>query len=389
MSDWTKRNARALLEEFQAHGLATGLHIRDFRGEDLRGQVFAAADSLAGADFRDADLTDAQFAGGVDLTGADLSNCRLVGARLDRATLTGADLTGARLDYASLIGADLRDATLDGTTWHRARLAGARLPDDALLDGWGVARPSSQPRLEISPNLGSVADLAWHPSGELLAVAREAGVEIWDLRSSTTLATLKGHTDWVYAVAWSPDGTHLATAGDDRVARIWDPTTGTTLATLTGHTGPVQAVAWSPDGTHLATAGTDGMREWSVGERRRPRWWWRILPRRLHEGLVATTRIDAEHIVTAGAGLSAASFSPDGTAVALGLDDGSVAVWSTTAPADSPTVRLLALPDSGWAAFYGEHRYRLEGDPAGRFWWRSGLCRFEPGELDGYGVERI
>jgi hypothetical protein len=43
----------------------------------------------------------------------------------------------------------------------------------------------------------------------------------------------------------------------------------------------------------------------------------------------------------------------------------------------------------GWVAFQGDHRYPLSGDPAGRFWWSAGLCRFEPGELDGYGVERV
>jgi hypothetical protein len=37
----------------------------------------------------------------------------------------------------------------------------------------------------------------------------------------------------------------------------------------------------------------------------------------------------------------------------------------------------------------GEHQYKLHGNPARRFWWSSGLCRFEPGELDGYGVERL
>lgn len=50
---------------------------------------------------------------------------------------------------------------------------------------------------------------------------------------------------------------------------------------------------------------------------------------------------------------------------------------------------LISLPGGGWAAFWEEHCYRLHGDPAGRFWWTAGLCRFEPGELDGYGVERL
>ena len=59
-------------------------------------------------------------------------------------------------------------------------------------------------------------------------------------------------------VAFSPDGTLLATASNDHTARIWDTATGTTRTTLTGHTGPVNGVAFSPDGTLLATAAGDG-----------------------------------------------------------------------------------------------------------------------------------
>jgi WD40 repeat protein len=53
----------------------------------------------------------------------------------------------------------------------------------------------------------------------------------------------------VTSVAWSPDGTRLATTSNDATVRLWNPTTGHTTATLTGHTDRVTAVAWSPDGT--------------------------------------------------------------------------------------------------------------------------------------------
>ena len=43
---------------------------------------------------------------------------------------------------------------------------------------------------------------------------------------------------------------------------------------------------------------------------------------------------------------------------------------------------LLALPDGGWAVLMPEGPYKLVGNPAGRFWWLAGLCRFKPGELD-------
>jgi WD40 repeat protein len=81
-------------------------------------------------------------------------------------------------------------------------------------------------------------------------------VWIWDPDTGThTFLTV--HTDWVNALAWSPDGTQLASAGADKLVRIWNPDTGT-YTTLAGHSRWVTALAWSPDGTRLASADDDG-----------------------------------------------------------------------------------------------------------------------------------
>ena len=69
----------------------------------------------------------------------------------------------------------------------------------------------------------------------------------------TPRAALTGHHGPVRAVAIAPDGTWLATGGDDGTVRTW-AADGTPRATLTGHDGWVHAVAIAPDGTWLATA---------------------------------------------------------------------------------------------------------------------------------------
>jgi WD40 repeat protein len=89
---------------------------------------------------------------------------------------------------------------------------------------------------------------------------------LWDTRTGKPIATLTGHTDLVEAVAFSPDGTTLATASNDHTARLWNARTGKPIATLTGHTDLVEAVAFSPDGTTLATASNDHTaRLWNAG----------------------------------------------------------------------------------------------------------------------------
>jgi hypothetical protein len=87
---------------------------------------------------------------------------------------------------------------------------------------------------------------------------------VWDAATAEPLHHLSGRTDWVRAVAWSPDGTRLLTGGDGG-ARVWDAATAEPLHQLSGHTDWVRAVAWSPDGTRLLTGGDDGtVRVWDA-----------------------------------------------------------------------------------------------------------------------------
>ena len=75
---------------------------------------------------------------------------------------------------------------------------------------------------------------------------------------SRILHVLKGHGDSVLSIAWSPDGTRLASSSGDSKVRIWDVDRGDLLVTInTWHR--VYGVTWSPDRTQIASGGGQGM----------------------------------------------------------------------------------------------------------------------------------
>ena len=84
-------------------------------------------------------------------------------------------------------------------------------------------------------------------------------------RKTWTAKTLTGHTDWVPEVAFSPDGTKIASASVDRTIKIWKVSDGTLIRTLTGDRSV--SVAFSPDGTKIASGSADRtIKIWKVSD---------------------------------------------------------------------------------------------------------------------------
>jgi WD40 repeat protein len=101
--------------------------------------------------------------------------------------------------------------------------------------------------------------VAWSPDGTKLASANFDGrVQVWDVATGFATLDLLGHTAPARWVCWNPDGTRLATGGWDHTIRIWDAKTGLQAFTLHGHDSWVMSVSWSPNGKQIASSDYEG-----------------------------------------------------------------------------------------------------------------------------------
>src|SRR5262249_8395072 len=84
-------------------------------------------------------------------------------------------------------------------------------------------------------------------------------VKVWDVATGKRLYTLGDSTDWVYAVAWSPDGKHVAAAGVDKSLRVWEVSAaeGKLVRSVFAHEGPVMRLVYAADGQTLYSLGED------------------------------------------------------------------------------------------------------------------------------------
>jgi len=179
-----------------------------------------------------------------------------------------------------------------------------------------------------------VTAVAFSPDGNVLASAggeslqyRPGSVRLWDVSSGKQLAALEGHKTNVWSIAFSPDGKRLISSGYDGIVIIWDIATKKSVATLEKHKSWCRAVSFAPDGANFATAGEDGtVVIWSADGKE-------VKEFKAHE-----------------ASIYAVTFTPDGKSLATASSDKTVKFWNWQEGKE--TGKLSGHTDAVWAVAF-------------------------------------
>jgi WD40 repeat protein len=265
------------------------------------------------------------------------------------------------------IVAAMADKTTDGKNVGRVELWNLDNGSSRILDDHDIGVPMA---VAVSPDGAQIAVAAWNgaflwrtdgreepkklegdgrsvnavafsPDGTMIATGgNDKMVRLW--KSDGTRATkvpLSGHADAIWGLSFRPDGKVVASASNDRTVKLWQ-IDGTLLSTLAGHRDAVRAVPFSHDGKMLASASDDGtVRLWALG------------------GAPALKALKHDD------GVYAAAFSPNGRIILTTSGHGWFTLWSpdgtflqTLQPQFGPITAVAFSRDGKMAATAGSDR---------------------------------
>ncbi|KAG8778108.1 hypothetical protein FRC12_025162 [Ceratobasidium sp. 428] len=187
-------------------------------------------------------------------------------------------------------------------------------PDRHLKEA--VAQP-------LSGHTDYVTSVAYSPEGTYIASSSwDNTIRIWDASSGKPVGQpLAGHTSGVLSIAYSPDGTRVVSGSADKTIRIWHARTGGPVGQpFIGHTDRVGSVAYSPDGAYIASGSEDKtIRIWDA----------------------STGTLVGQSLAAYTSYVDSVAYSPDGAFIVSGAEDNTIQIW------DAHTGEPMGQPLSG------------------------------------------
>jgi WD40 repeat protein len=180
-----------------------------------------------------------------------------------------------------------------------------------------ISQPIQPPQKNVSENSflpkpfkghsSDVNSVAFSPDGTTLGSASDdKTIKLWNLVSGEEIRTIEGHSNWIWTVAFSPDSKTLASGSADKTIKLWNLETGKLIRTLEGHTNGVPSVIFSPDGKTLASGSWDKtIKLWNLKTGK----------------VIRTLEGNAESILSV-------AFAPDGITLAAGSKDKTIKLWN-------------------------------------------------------------
>ena len=167
-------------------------------------------------------------------------------------------------------------------------------------------------RLNLTGHTGWVRAVAFFPNGFSFASGSyDRTLRLWNIRDNQSFGTLSNHLgsiSGINAIAVHPNGNTFAIACIDKTVKLWNFRSGEPIRTLEGHTGQVYSVAYSPNGKTLASASADQtVKIWN----------WR------NGDLLKTLAGHQDKVVSI-------AFHPDGKRIASASSDKTIKIWDVS-----------------------------------------------------------